>query len=148
LDQVSQRQAVTGLAVGQSIGATLVDFDPGTDPHASAEAAELRRDLAAAMVDLPFKYRAAVVLRHVLGMDYAEAAREMDVPLNTYKSHLLRGTKLLRKALVERLEETSVSPALAAIPTTHLEPVVGNGNGNGNGRPRGVNVGSEQPLSR
>ena len=146
LDQASRRGAVTGPAMGQSLGATLVDFDPGTDPHASAEAAELRRDLAAAMVDLPFKYRAAVVLRHVLGMDYAEAAREMDVPLNTYKSHLLRGTKLLRKALVERLEQTSVSTAPVGIPTTHPEPVVGSGNGNG--RPRGVKVGSEQPLSR
>jgi RNA polymerase sigma-70 factor (ECF subfamily) len=144
LDQVTQREAITGPSIDRSLGATLVDFDPGGDPHASAEAAELRRDLAAAIVDLPFKYRAAVVLRHVMGMDYSEAARELDLPLNTYKSHLLRGTKLLREVLVDRLEETV--PAPVGIPTGRPEPVAGSGNGTG--RRRGVSVGSEQPLSR
>jgi hypothetical protein len=129
--------------MGQSLGATLVDFDPGADPHASAEAAELRRDLAAAMVDLPFKYRAAVVLRHVLGMDYAEAAREMDVPLNTYKSHLLRGTKLLRAALVARLAAEPVAEVIPA--TLHAEPVAVGGNGHHRGE---FSVRSEQPLRR
>jgi RNA polymerase sigma-70 factor (ECF subfamily) len=146
LDQATRRETITGLSSDQSLAATLVDFDPGADPHASAEAAELRRDLAAAMVELPFKYRAAVVLRHVMGMEYAEAARELDLPLNTYKSHLLRGTKLLRDALVDHLEQTAAAAAPAGIPSAHLEPVVGAGNGNG--RHRGVTVGSEQPLGR
>jgi len=141
LDQGTRREAITGSAVDRSLGATLVDFDPGTDPHASAEAAELRRDLAAAMVDLPFKYRAAVVLRHVMGMDYAEAAREMGVPLNTYKSHLLRGTKILREALAERLEP---EPPPAA-PPFRVEPVAVAGNGHHRGE---FGVRSEQPLRR
>ena len=76
---------------------------PATDPHAAAEAAELRREVAAALADLPFRQRAAVVLRFVLGLDYAEAARSMDVPLNTYKSLLLRGTRRLREVLGPRL---------------------------------------------
>jgi RNA polymerase sigma-70 factor (ECF subfamily) len=82
----------------------LADTSPGTDPIAAAEAAELRRALAAAIVELPFKYRAAVVLRHVLGLDYAEAAHALDLPLNTFKSHLLRGTKLLREGLAPELD--------------------------------------------
>ena len=143
LDQATRREAITGSAVDRSLGATLVDFDPGTDPHASAEAAELRRDLAAAMVDLPFKYRAAVVLRHVMGMDYAEAAREMGVPLNTYKSHLLRGTKLLREALADRLAAEPVPEVIPA--TIHAEPVAIGGNGHHRGEFR---VRSEQPLRR
>jgi len=143
LDQATRREATTGSAFDQSLGASLVDFDPGTDPHASAEAAELRRDLAAAMVDLPFKYRAAVVLRHVMGMDYAEAAREMDVPLNTFKSHLLRGTKLLREALVDRL---AAEPVPEVIPgTIHAEPVAVGGNGHHRGE---FSVRSKQPLRR
>jgi RNA polymerase sigma-70 factor (ECF subfamily) len=81
----------------------LADTSPGTDPIAAAEVAELRRALAAAIVDLPFKYRAAVVLRHVMGLDYAEAAHALDLPLNTFKSHLLRGTKLLREGLAPEL---------------------------------------------
>jgi RNA polymerase sigma-70 factor (ECF subfamily) len=82
----------------------LADTSPGTDPIAAAEAAELRRALAAAIVELPFKYRAAVVLRHVMGLDYAEAAHALDLPLNTFKSHLLRGTKLLRDGLAPELD--------------------------------------------
>ena len=148
LDQSTHRETLTGSSFDHTIGAGLVDIDPGADPHASAEAAELRRDLAAAMIDLPFKFRAAVVLRHVMGMDYAEAARELDIPLNTYKSHLLRGTKLLRETLTSRLEAMTLATAAVPITATQLEPVVGGGNGNGNGRHRGVGVGSEQPLGR
>jgi RNA polymerase sigma-70 factor (ECF subfamily) len=92
----------------------LADTSPGADPIAAAEAAELRRALAAAIVELPFKYRAAVVLRHVMGLDYAEAARALDVPLNTFKSHLLRGTKLLR-------EELAIELAAPRSPTTEAE---------------------------
>ena len=120
----------------------MIDLDPSGDPHAAAEAAELRRDLAAALIDLPFKYRAAVVLRHVMGLDYAEAARELDLPLNTFKSHLLRGTRLLREA----------SPTSSSAPRStgrdragrpRASPVQASGNGR---RPGDVLVGSEQPL--
>jgi len=85
----------------------LADLDPAADPHAAAEAADLRRDLAAAIAALPFKYRAAVVVRHVMGLDYAEAARALDVPLNTFKSNLLRGTRLLRESLAGRLDSSA-----------------------------------------
>jgi RNA polymerase sigma-70 factor (ECF subfamily) len=90
---------------GDNLGlGALADTSPGADPIAAAEAAELRRALAAAIVELPFKYRAAVVLRHVMGLDYAEAAHALDLPLNTFKSHLLRGTKLLREGLAPELD--------------------------------------------
>ncbi len=82
----------------------LADPDPTGDPLAAVEAADLRRAVGAAIAALPFKYRAAVVLRHVMGLDYAEAARALDIPLNTFKSHLLRGTKQLREALAAELE--------------------------------------------
>jgi RNA polymerase sigma-70 factor (ECF subfamily) len=101
-------------------GERMTELDPGADPHAAAEAAELRRDLAAALVALPFKYRAAVVLRHVMGLDYAEAARELDLPLNTFKSHLLRGTRLLRESLQDRLEPAE--EATIELPVPVAEP--------------------------
>jgi hypothetical protein len=69
------------------------------DPHLAAEAAELRREVANAIAALPFKYRAAVVTRYVLGLDYAEAAASLEMGLNTYKSQLLRGTRMLRDLL-------------------------------------------------
>ena len=81
------------------MGDLMATGDAGSDPHAAAEAAEVRRTVAAAIAELPFKHRTAVVLRYVVGLDYADAARTMDVPLNTYKSHLLRGTRALRETL-------------------------------------------------
>lgn len=88
----------TGSA-GKPIEAALADGAAGADPLAAAEAAETRRTVAAAIAGLPFKHRTAVVLRYVVGLDYADAARTMDIPLNTYKSHLLRGTRALREVL-------------------------------------------------
>ena len=86
-----------------------------SDPHVAAEAAELGRRVVAAIDRLPFNYRAAVVLRHVMGLDYAEAALSLSVPLNTFKSHLLRGTKMLRDELARDLD-TPESPAAARPP--------------------------------
>jgi RNA polymerase sigma-70 factor (ECF subfamily) len=87
----------------------------GSDPHAAAEAAELLREVAVSIAALPFKYRAAVVTRFVIGMDYAEAAASLEMGLNTYKSHLLRGTRMLREALAPIVEhavsETAAGPA-------------------------------------
>jgi len=87
----------------------LADTDPAVDPIAAAESADLRRELSAAIAALPFKYRAAVVVRHVLGLDYAEAARELDIPLNTFKSNLLRGTKMLRESLAAQLDASAAA---------------------------------------
>jgi RNA polymerase sigma-70 factor (ECF subfamily) len=81
-----------------------LEADLSTDPHAIAEADELRTLVAAAIGDLPFDQRAAVVLRHVMDVDYATAAETMGVPLNTYKSHLLRGTRALRASLSRQLD--------------------------------------------
>ena len=119
--RAAARRAATGVASldrlmdpdGHAEGAGALELpaltaafgadDGAGDPAAAAESAELRRELSAGMADLPFKHRAAVVLRFVVGLDYAEAARTMDVPLNTYKSLLLRGTRQLRERLAPRL---------------------------------------------
>ena len=148
LDQATQRETRLGPSIVAGIGAGinegLIDTDPSADPYAAAEAAELRREVAAALNELPFKYRAAVVLRHVMGLEYAEAARELDIPLNTFKSQLLRGTKLLREALLDRLELESPAEASAMSPV-QVEHATLSGNGR---RPGDLRVGSEQPLRR
>jgi len=94
-------------------------IDASSDPHEAAERAELRREMADAIAALPFKYRAAVVTRYILGLDYAEAAASLEMGLNTYKSQLLRGTRMLREALAGALgrdvpdEQLAPQPALA-----------------------------------
>ena len=104
------------LEGGISIGDGLVDVDPTGDPVRAAESAELRRAVDEAIAALPFQQRAAVVLRHVMGLDYAEAAIAMEVPLNTFKSHLLRGTRQLRDTLAPSLAPEPPTPLLAAGP--------------------------------
>jgi len=108
------------------LGATATNT---TDPHLAAEAAELRREVAGAIAALPFKYRAAVVTRFVLGLEYAEAAASLEMGLNTYKSHLLRGTKMLRDSLAEaagRAESgTVIDPSAAQAGAQAPKPPVG-----------------------
>jgi RNA polymerase sigma-70 factor (ECF subfamily) len=111
--------ADAGAGAWDEDGLALADPDPTADPQAAVEAADLRRDVAAAIAALPYKYRVAVVLRHVMGLDYAEAARALDIPLNTFKSHLLRGTKQLREALAAELE---APPGVAARVSASVEP--------------------------
>jgi RNA polymerase sigma-70 factor (ECF subfamily) len=99
-----------------------IELHAAGDPAAAAEAAELRGELGAAIERLPFNYRTAVVLRFVMGLDYAGAAQTMGVPLNTFKSHLLRGTKLLREELARQLEATPTRAAPAPTPTAAPAP--------------------------
>ena len=80
-----------------------------------------------------------------MGLDYAEAALQMDVPLNTFKSQLLRGTKLLREALAGRLE---ASPRGRRGDRAILDPGQPVGTGGNGRRPGELRVGSEQPLRR
>lgn len=98
-DPKASLDAIAGTEGDPIVVERIAAASPDQDPHGAAETAELRRTLADAIAELPFKYRAAVVLRHVVGLEYAEAAHALDVPLNTYKSHLLRGTRMLRDRL-------------------------------------------------
>lgn len=121
-------------AAGAPIEAALADGTAGADPHAAAEAAETRRAVATAIAALPFKHRTAVVLRYIVGLDYADAARTMDIPLNTYKSHLLRGTRALRETL------GGLAPAATAGDATGdaagSDAAGSDGDGRGGGEPR------------
>ena len=68
-------------------------------PESAAEAAERHRELATLLAGLPERYRAAVVLRHVQGLPYAEVAAILEQPVGTTKANVHRGLKLLRQAI-------------------------------------------------
>jgi RNA polymerase sigma-70 factor (ECF subfamily) len=78
-------------------------LDPEDDarerPEQQTETREIRATLAAALTALPTTYRVAVVLRHVEGLSYGEAATLLGQPVGTVKSNVHRGTKLLREKL-------------------------------------------------
>jgi len=70
--------------------------------EAPAEVAERhaeRERWGARLADLPPVYRAAVVLRHVDGMSYPEAAAALGRPEGTVKAQVHRGIALLRTML-------------------------------------------------
>jgi RNA polymerase sigma-70 factor, ECF subfamily len=71
-------------------------------PEAMTLAVERHRELERLVAELPPRYAEAVVLRHVQGLSYAEAAEVLEQPVGTTKSDVHRGLRLLRDALDER----------------------------------------------
>jgi RNA polymerase sigma-70 factor (ECF subfamily) len=72
-------------------------------PEVMAMRATSWSQLEAALSTLPDRYKTAVVLRHVQGLSYAEAAQILDQPVGTTKSDVHRGLRLLREALEPEL---------------------------------------------
>jgi RNA polymerase sigma-70 factor, ECF subfamily len=72
-------------------------------PERAALQAEGWSRLEEALTALPPRYKTAVVLRHVHGLSYAEAADVLDQPVGTTKSDVYRGIRLLREALEPEL---------------------------------------------
>lgn len=58
-----------------------------------------RLDIDAALATLSVEHRAAVVLRDVCTLDYAEIAEVLDIPAGTVRSRIARGRAALATAL-------------------------------------------------
>lgn len=71
--------------------------DTAAGPEGTALSQESLRELANLVSGLPENHRAAVVLRCVQGMTYAEAAELLEVPEGTVKAHVHRGLQALRR---------------------------------------------------
>ena len=68
-------------------GGSAVGGLPPDDPESVAD----RVDIDAALRGLPAEFRAAVVLRDLCGLDYAEIAEVLDVPPGTVRSRIAAG---------------------------------------------------------
>jgi len=68
-----------------------------------------RLDVDAALAQLTPEYRAAVALRDLVGMDYAEIADVLGIPAGTVRSRISRGRAVLADLLGNR-EPTSEHP--------------------------------------
>ena len=74
--------------------------DYGQDsPETAAVESEVRGELAALLAALPERYRAAVILRFVQGLSYAEMAEVLGQPVGTIKANVHRGIRWLREAV-------------------------------------------------
>ncbi len=78
------------------------EADSAERPDSVYEGAERRRELDALLAGLPARYREAVVLRHVEGLAYEEAAEVLGRKVGTVKSDVHRGLRLLRDAIGDR----------------------------------------------
>ena len=75
--------------------------DPRPGPEAQALEAAGAAALAAHLARLPWAQRAAVVLRHVTGLSYAEVAAALARPVGTVKADVHRGLQQLRTLVEE-----------------------------------------------
>ena len=82
--------------------------EPGggdADPEAAALSAHQREDLLAALDHVRAEHRAALVLRHMEGLSYAEIARILDVPEGTAKGWVSRGRAAMLVTLAEQRQD-------------------------------------------
>jgi RNA polymerase sigma-70 factor (ECF subfamily) len=77
-------------------------FDRGGDGPADDSQVADRLDIDAALSQLSPEYRAAVALRDLVGMDYAEIADVLGVPPGTVRSRIARGRAALADLLGNR----------------------------------------------
>ncbi|HLY64886.1 MAG TPA: sigma-70 family RNA polymerase sigma factor [Chloroflexota bacterium] len=75
--------------------------DRGKQPDSLLEEKEQRQRIHAAILNLPTKYRAVVILRHMQDKTYEEIAAILCLPLNTVRTHLFRARELLRRRLYD-----------------------------------------------
>jgi RNA polymerase sigma-70 factor (ECF subfamily) len=71
------------------------------DPEAEALSAERRQEIQAALAHVRAEHRAALVLRHMEGLSYAEIAEVLEVPDGTAKGWVSRGRAAMLVALAE-----------------------------------------------
>ena len=86
----------------RSYAALPEDYDvraAAPDDALSAPRADLRRDLGAAIEELPARYRAVIVLYYLQEVSYPEIAEILELPLGTVKTHLHRAKRLLRQQM-------------------------------------------------
>ena len=69
------------------------------DPEAAAMSAERRDEIQAALSHVRAEHRAALVLRHMEGLSYAEIAEVLEVPDGTAKGWVSRGRAAMLVAL-------------------------------------------------
>jgi len=105
----------------------VADHAPGPAERAveSAEARALARLLAA----LPERHRVPVVLRHIVGMSYAEIAAVQSCPVGTAKANVARGMAALKDmaaapAVPPPLRPARARPAAPRRPRRVASPVL------------------------
>jgi RNA polymerase sigma-70 factor, ECF subfamily len=84
-----------------SLDAPETTWEP-TATGPSDRTVDARMTVRAALAALPDEFRAAIVLREIADLDYAEIGEVLDIPVGTVKSRIARGRSLLAASLGNR----------------------------------------------
>jgi RNA polymerase sigma-70 factor (ECF subfamily) len=68
-------------------------------PDQILAAVRLGDDIQAALLDLPYDFREAVVLCDIVGLSYEEISSAVAAPIGTVRSRIHRGRKMLKERL-------------------------------------------------
>ena len=84
--------------------APLPEDDRGVGPAAPPPdevlaSVRLSEDVQAALLELPYEFREAVVMADVVGLSYEEISEAADVPVGTVRSRIHRGRKMMKEKL-------------------------------------------------
>lgn len=104
--------AVTAQAEHQ---ATL---EAGQEVQSLVTARERQETIQQAIQQLPGKYRAVLILRHLQELTYEEIAQTLSLPVGTIKTHLFRARNLLK----ERLQSLEHDEAMPDTPMPNSRP--------------------------
>ena len=104
---------------GADPGRAVADRAPG--PEESAESSEQSRALVALLGELPVHLRGPVVLRHVVGLSYAETAAALRCPQGTAKANVARGLARLRALAAHRATQPRATQPRATQPRARKE---------------------------
>jgi RNA polymerase sigma-70 factor (ECF subfamily) len=88
--------------------------DAGVDP--SLDHPDLAPAIAAAIANLPEPFRLVVALVDVEGLDYAEAAEHLGIPIGTVRSRLFRARRTLQEQLIAHARDAGLRPAAPEAP--------------------------------
>lgn len=83
----------------EELPADLVAHDPVVDPTLAAEASSLRAAVDRALLELPQRLRAVVVLRDVYDLSHREIAERLGISESATKVRLHRARRTLRRLL-------------------------------------------------
>ena len=77
--------------------------DEQPDPGLASEQNDTQQYIVATIQNISEPYRSIVLLREVHEMPYGEISETLGIPLNTVKSHLHRGRRMLRELFREKV---------------------------------------------
>lgn len=105
LDELRRRKRRPVVGLPEHDGEVL-DI-PSDGEMAVDDGVATRLEVDAALAELPEEFRAAVVLRDLCQLDYAEISEVLDIPAGTVRSRIARG----RRQLADRIIGNQTTPS-------------------------------------